>query len=307
MDLLSRDRRALARAALAAALVAALAGCHPNAGGDTRAAAPRDQRSSTGGEAAARASSAERSEQDAAQPQRELDERIAASAPHEETAAIDPAAVGAIAQCTVCHGASGEGNAALDAPRIGGLDATYVARQLEHFRASVRGGVDSDKYGSQMRAIAITLDNDEVIADLARYLATLEPPYAQAETVEGDAAHGAELYNTCVACHGMDGRGSAQLNTPSLVGQYDWYLARQLRNFRERLRGAHPSDVYGMQMAPIVQASLMMDRDIGDVVAYIRTLARIEGERPEPPTQRGANGSQDDADDAGRTAANTQQ
>lgn len=299
-DVPLREQRVRAQRALAVAMLLAFSGCRP-AGEPPEQSEPR---SSSAAETAARTRSMERSEPTAAaQPERELDQRIARSAPEEATAAIDAAAVGAIASCSVCHGAHGEGNAALDAPRIGGLDAPYLARQLMHFRASVRGATDADKYGSQMRAVAITLGSDEVIADLATYLSKLNPPYAQTETIAGDAARGAEIYNVCVACHGMDGRGSAQLNTPSLVGQYDWYVARQLRNFRERLRGAHSADVYGMQMAPIVQATLMTDRDIADVVAYIRTLSRTAGERPEaepPPTQRGAN---DTADADTRTAA----
>jgi cytochrome c oxidase subunit 2 len=74
------------------------------------------------------------------------------------------------------------------------------------------------------------------------------------KTIEGDAARGAQLYMVCSACHGTDGRGSHELHTPSLVGQYDWYIARQLAHFRAGLRGVNPSDVYGRQMAPIASA-----------------------------------------------------
>ena len=205
-------------------------------------------------------------------PARELDAQIARATPRAATPEVDAAGIGAIAACVVCHGVNGEGNPALDAPRIGGLDAPYVARQLKHFRTSVRGETDADKYGMQMRAIAISLQDDEVIADLASYFSTLLPPYAAGSTGDGDVARGAELYAVCMACHGADGRGSVELSTPSLVGQYDWYLVRQLQNYRNRLRGANPLDVYGLQMAPIVQATLKTDRDVADVVAYIQSL-----------------------------------
>ena len=205
-------------------------------------------------------------------PPRELDAKIGRATPRAATAEVDAAGVGAVAACVVCHGTNGEGNPALDAPRIGGLDAPYIARQLKHFRTSVRGETDADKYGMQMRAIAISLQDDEVIADLASYFSTLVPPYGARSTGDGDVPRGAELYAVCAACHGADGRGSAELSTPSLVGQYDWYLVRQLHNYRNRLRGANPLDVYGLQMAPIVQATLKTDQDVTDVVAYIQSL-----------------------------------
>src|SRR5262245_1685615 len=86
-----------------------------------------------------------------------LDQEIALVTPKAESASIDAEAMGAIAPCAVCHGSTGEGNPALDTPRIAGLDAQYLARQLEYFRMSVRGATDEDKYGTQMRAIALTL------------------------------------------------------------------------------------------------------------------------------------------------------
>jgi cytochrome c553 len=224
----------------------------------------------------------------APEPLSEIDRQIASIPDAQQTELIGPHAVGAIATCAVCHGANGEGNPALDAPRISGLGAWYVARQLDNFRSGVRGSSDEDRYGTQMRAIALTLEDDEAIADLAAYLAELQSPYAPA-TVSGDVEHGADLYATCTACHGMDGRGSVQLSTPSLIGQYDWYLVRQLELFRSGLRGTHPQDVYGAQMRPIVMATLTSRGDIVDVVAYIQSLSSATG---------GAAGARDAADPA---------
>jgi cytochrome c oxidase subunit 2 len=51
----------------------------------------------------------------------------------------------------------------------------------------------------------------------------------------------------------------------------DWYLVRQLGNFRDRIRGAHDADIYGDQMY-MLAASLRDERAINDVVAYINTL-----------------------------------
>ena len=44
-----------------------------------------------------------------------------------------------------------------------------------------------------------------------------------------------------------------------------------LKNFRDGIRGAHPDDFYGRQMA---QISMMLneDQEINDLIAYMNTL-----------------------------------
>jgi hypothetical protein len=51
----------------------------------------------------------------------------------------------------------------------------------------------------------------------------------------------------------------------------DWYMVTQLKNFRDRIRGAHPQDPYGSQMA-LMAATLGDDQMISDLVAYINAL-----------------------------------
>ena len=51
----------------------------------------------------------------------------------------------------------------------------------------------------------------------------------------------------------------------------DWYLITQLKNFRQGIRGAHPQDLYGRQMAAMA-AILADDHATEDLVAYIDTL-----------------------------------
>jgi cytochrome c oxidase subunit 2 len=184
---------------------------------------------------------------------------------------ITAEAVGSVAVCAVCHGATGKGSQALNAPRIGGLDASYITRQLELFRTGTRGGTEKDPYGTQMRAIALALDNfDATAEDLGHYFAELEPAAAP-NTVRGDVARGEELYAVCAACHGQDGRGVPELNAPSLIEQSDWYIVRQLEHYRDGLRGSDPQDTLGTQMVPIVN-SLPDDDAFDDIVAYINTL-----------------------------------
>ena len=87
----------------------------------------------------------------------------------------------------------------------------------------------------------------------------------------GDPKKGQMLFITCMACHGLKGEGMRAFNTPRLSGQAPWYLRRQLLKFRDGVRGAHPGDVTGMQMAPMAKL-LRSEERIDDVVAYIASL-----------------------------------
>ena len=42
------------------------------------------------------------------------------------------------AVCSSCHGVNGEGNQAMHAPALAGMDAEYMRRQLRHFKRGVR-------------------------------------------------------------------------------------------------------------------------------------------------------------------------
>jgi cytochrome c553 len=70
--------------------------------------------------------------------------------------------------CGACHGGKAEGNPAMKAPRLAGLDATYLKLQFAHFRDGVRGTDPQDVPGRQMALMARTLaterDLDDVIA-----------------------------------------------------------------------------------------------------------------------------------------------
>lgn len=61
------------------------------------------------------------------------------------------------------------------------------------------------------------------------------------------------------------------MNAPRLAGREAWYLIRQLQNFKAGIRGSHPDDVYGRQMAPMAQI-LADAQAIEDVAAYLSSL-----------------------------------
>lgn len=183
----------------------------------------------------------------------------------------DPVAGEALyAVCSACHGARGEGNPAMNAPKLAHQAGWYLVRQLRNFKAGLRGADGRDVYGRQMSPMAATLADDAAIKNVVAYIATLPDAPAPA-TVHGDAARGHSLYTTCAACHGTGGQGVWATNAPRLAGMSDWYLARQLGNFQHGVRGAHAEDFAGAQMAQLAVA-LRDERSVNDVVAYAATL-----------------------------------
>jgi len=174
--------------------------------------------------------------------------------------------------CQQCHGTDGAGNEDYRAPSIAGLPPWYVRAQLDKFRTGARGDHPEDVDGLRMRPMSRTLANQNEIAMVSEYVASLRPPELP-NTVEGDVDHGRELYEPCVQCHKEQAQGDPSVGAPPLTGQSDWYLVAQLQKFKDGIRGSDPQDTPGSQMAPMV-TGLADEQAMRDVVAYIRTLGR---------------------------------
>jgi cytochrome c oxidase subunit 2 len=174
------------------------------------------------------------------------------------------------ATCAACHGAQAEGNVALNAPKLTGQGTWYVKRQLHQFKAGARGAGEKDTFGRMMAPMAATLPDQAAIDNVAAYIGTLADRPAP-KTVNGDARRGKQRFEICGTCHGAKGQGVEAMNAPRLSGMSDWYMVTQLKNFRDGVRGSHPRDLYGAQMA-LMAAMLRDERTIADLVAYISTL-----------------------------------
>jgi cytochrome c553 len=118
--------------------------------------------------------------------------------------------------------------------------------------------------------MARALPTDRDVQAVARYVAAL-PPSAQGSTTVGDPASGKVRYQLCVACHGPDARGMQPMQAPPLMFADDWYLIRQLDNFKQGIRGGDAtSDPTGALMRSM--AVSLDEQAMRDVLAYIRTL-----------------------------------
>ena len=79
----------------------------------------------------------------------------------------------------------------------------------------------------------------------------------------GDAQAGATKAAVCAACHGQNGISVNPL-WPSLAGQQEAYLAKQIKAFRDGER----TDV---SMQPFV--ANLTDQDVEDIAAYYAALS----------------------------------
>jgi cytochrome c oxidase subunit 2 len=190
--------------------------------------------------------------------------------PQSGQAADAAAGQAAYAVCAACHGQKGEGNVAMNAPKLNGQEGWYIKRQLAAYRDGLRGTAPGDTYGMQMRPMAMAVGNPDAEANLIAYIESL-PVTDSAPSVSGDVAAGQAGYAVCAACHGQKAEGVEALGGPRLAGLDDWYLVRQINNYNKGLRGYDPKDTYGMQMKPMA-ATLATEKAVNDVVAYINTL-----------------------------------
>ena len=139
-------------------------------------------------------------------------------------------------------------------------------RQLENFASGARGSHPEDTPGQQMRAVASRLDQTQR-RKIAEYLEGLAPASTKGSQ-RGNLKNGYRYYQArCGACHGSEGQGNAAFQAPSLQGLSGEYLSRQMRYFTSGIRGAHPNDSYGRQMA--MMADTVSEEQWRDILYFL--------------------------------------
>lgn len=128
--------------------------------------------------------------------------------------------------CASCHGELGQGGETI--PRLAGLPAAYITKQLKGFR-------DGTRINESMRLVATGLSDDEM-KRLGVYYSRLVVPSNARPVLGGDLARGQLLATQgdwrigvpgCFKCHGSSGFGVAP-GFPALAAQHAPYIARQI-------------------------------------------------------------------------------
>ena len=185
--------------------------------------------------------------------------------------------------CAGCHGEFGQGSIEGEYPRLAGLDAEYIAKQLSDFKLRKRINIpmipfanDRELPGDDVRVIAEYLSRIKLPTKLEpideENFDALERLHASKRVVNikdypGDIELGRKFYDDeCANCHGKDGYGIKKKKAPMLAGQYSEYLLRQMNNFRagERLHDEEEDD-----REVFIEIS---DAVIAGMLAYLATL-----------------------------------
>lgn len=86
--------------------------------------------------------------------------------------------------------------------------------------------------------------------------------------VTGDAKKGEAIFQkTCVTCHGPDAMGLKEQDAPMIRHQHDWYLYKQLTDFKAKKRD-------NPKMFPFIKD--LSDQDFKDVATYLAKLERLD-------------------------------
>lgn len=175
--------------------------------------------------------------------------------------------------CAPCHGPEGAGSQVLGAPAIAGLPQWYLENQLNSFKNDWRGANPFDTVGIRMKSMVLALDLEGDLESVAEFVASMPATGGDDYFPAGDVSAGQTTYSTsCIACHGATGDGLEAMGAPPVVGQSDWYLFTQLRNFKSGWRGAHPDDAQGRVMVMTSGVANMDNEAMMNVVSYIETL-----------------------------------
>lgn len=160
--------------------------------------------------------------------------------------------------CFTCHGFRGEGGGRI--PRLAGLDAGYIAKQLADYAIETRPDVAMTPIARRMS------DRDRrAVAHYYESLPALPPRSSNrvhALYHRGDRTRG---IRACADCHGHEGSGEGAAN-PAVAGQPAAYTAEQLRRWRRSERRNDARDVMG------AAARAMTDEEIEAVAVYIEGM-----------------------------------
>jgi thiosulfate dehydrogenase len=174
---------------------------------------------------------------------------------------------GGTAACATCHGHNGGGDEGGAFPRLAGLNAGYLARQLRAFR-------DGGRDNPIMRPMAQPLTDAEVVAVSAYYAAlppasNAKPPTEVSTTIGGVLVAEGDWFNrslpACAQCHARDGLGAGDA-FPALAGQIYSYILGQIDAWATGKRTADP---HGL-MSPIA-ARLNLD-EARSLAAYYAAM-----------------------------------
>ena len=173
--------------------------------------------------------------------------------------------------CFACHGADGMGMPAAGFPRLAGLPAGYLSKQLADFKSGSR-------VSPVMQPLATALTDDEIksVTDMLAAMPAPKTPVVGRTELPKNLGEKLALRGAwdrhipeCVMCHGPGGVGVGSA-FPPLAAQPASYLVAQLNAWRDGTRHNDPNDLMGH-----IAKSLTPD-EVKAVADYFATLGSQE-------------------------------
>ncbi|MBF0673883.1 MAG: c-type cytochrome [Pseudomonas sp.] len=174
----------------------------------------------------------------------------------------------AAAICAACHQVDGNGMnipGGESWPRLAGLDADYLLKQLQDMKSGKRTSATMTPFANML--------SEQQMRDVAVYFSQLPTRSAKGgEKASADElAHGEKLATVgdwdryivpCQSCHGPDNQGVGA-HFPGIAGQHADYLAGQLRAWKNGTRDNDP------QHLMLAIAERLDERDIRAVSQWL--------------------------------------
>jgi cytochrome c553 len=148
--------------------------------------------------------------------------------------------------CVACHGADGLGLAAAGFPRLAGLPAAYVRKQLTDFSSGARSNPVMQPLAKALTEAEIAAVSQAVAAMPFPAPATVPRSEMPVNAAQKLALQGAweRQIPACVSCHGPAGVGVGDA-FPALAGQPAAYLMAQLTAWQNGTRRNDSNDLMG--------------------------------------------------------------
>jgi cytochrome c553 len=178
--------------------------------------------------------------------------------------------------CAGCHGEYGQGGGGGEYPRLAGLSAKYLTKQMRNFKSGSRESIAMAPYANEREM------PEKDLLDISNHLAEIDLPSRMPDIdpdmdsydklliaskvfnvarVPGDVEAGKEIYEgKCLKCHGTTVAGKG--TRPGLVGQYSEYIRLQIELFRSGQRVNKPMDKSIQALSPA---------DVENLLAYLST------------------------------------
>jgi len=187
--------------------------------------------------------------------------------------ALDPVAGGRLfrAYCVVCHGRDGRSAGPLARKRgytPSDLTSPAVATKTVEDLAAIIGGYGRPAASNMPRWGAVLVDGE--LRDIAAYVSEIGIPTSN---IAGDARRGRAVFkSTCISCHGSNGTGDGILARLIDAPMMDFTDSKGMRALTDRELMTAVRDGKGRFMP--AWKEVLGEREITDVVTYVRALAR---------------------------------